>query len=64
MLSMRKFSGAPNMTGRNIQPREITGIGPIPENGRNGWSFDISIYNFLKATKLIRFSAAPPSIRT
>jgi hypothetical protein len=52
------------MTGRNIQPRGITGIGPIPENGHNGWSFDISIYNFLKATKLIRFSAAPPSIRT
>jgi hypothetical protein len=29
-----------------------------------GWNFDIAIYSFLKAAKLIRFSAAPPSIRT
>jgi hypothetical protein len=63
-LSVRKFSGIPNVTGREIQPRGITGTGPTLENGRDGWSFDISICSFLRAAKLIRFSAAPPSIRT
>jgi hypothetical protein len=52
------------VTGREIQPRGITGTGPTLENGRDGWSFDISICSFLRAAKLIRFSAAPPSIRT
>jgi hypothetical protein len=61
---VRKFSGVPNLTRREIQPRGITGIGPTSKNGRDGWSFDIGICSFLKAAKLIRFSVAPPSIRT
>jgi hypothetical protein len=63
-LSMRKFSSISNVTGREIHPCGITGTGPTLENGCDDWTFDIGIYNFLKATKLIRFSAAPPSIRT
>jgi hypothetical protein len=61
---MQNFSGVPNVTGREIQPRGITETGPTPENGRDDWSFDINICSFLKAAKLIRFSASPPSIRT
>jgi hypothetical protein len=64
MLSVRKFSGVLNVTGREIQPRDITGTGPTPENGHDGLNFDIGICSFLKAAKLMRFSAAPPSIRT
>jgi hypothetical protein len=60
---LQKFSGVLNVTGREIHPRGMTGIGPTPESGRDGWSFDIGICSFLKAVKLIRFSAAPPSIR-
>jgi hypothetical protein len=60
---MWKFSGIPNVTGREIHPRGMTGTGPTLENGRDRWSFDIGICSFLKAGKLIRFSAAPPSIR-
>jgi hypothetical protein len=60
---MRKFSGVPNVTGREIHPHGMTSIRPTLENGRDSWSFDISIYSFLKAAKLIRFSTAPPSIR-
>jgi hypothetical protein len=52
------------LTRREIQPRAITEIEPTPENGHDGWSFDISIYSFLKTDKLIRFSVAPPLIRT
>jgi hypothetical protein len=62
-LSVRKFSNVQNVTGSEIYPRRMTGTGPTPENGRNGWSFDIGIYSFLKAAKLIRFSTAPPLIR-
>jgi hypothetical protein len=63
-LSVWKFSGVPNVTGREIHLHRIIGTRPTPENGRDGWSFDIGIYNFLKAAKVIRFSVAPPSIRT
>jgi hypothetical protein len=42
----------------------MKGIGPTLENGHDGWSFDIDICSFLKAAKLIKFRAAPPSIRT
>jgi hypothetical protein len=59
-----KFSGVLNVTGREIQPRGITDTGSTPQNGRDGWSFDIRICNFLKAVRLIRLRAAPPSIRT
>jgi hypothetical protein len=62
-LSVRKFLGVLNVTGREIQLRGIIRTGPTPENGRDNWSFDIGIYSFLKAAKLIRFSVAPPSIR-
>jgi hypothetical protein len=64
MLSMRKFSGVPNVTGREIQPRGITDTRPTSENGREGWSFDIRICSFFKAARLIRLRVAPPSIRT
>jgi hypothetical protein len=62
-LFVQKFPDVPNVTRREIQRHGITGTGPTPENGSGSWSFDISIYSFLKAAKLIRFSAAPPSIR-
>jgi hypothetical protein len=62
-LSVRKFSGILNVTRRGTQSRGITKTGPTLENGRDGWSFDIGISSFLKAAKLIRFSAAPPSIK-
>jgi hypothetical protein len=62
-LSVWKFSSISNVTRREIQPRGITRTRPTPENGCDGWSFDIGICSFLKAAKLIRFSAAPPSIR-
>jgi hypothetical protein len=58
-----KFLGVPNVIGREIQSRGITRIGPTPKSGRDSWSFDIGICSFLKATKLIRFSDAPPLIR-
>jgi hypothetical protein len=63
-LFVRKFSGVLNVTGREMHLCGMTGIGPTSENGCDGWSFDIGICSFLKAAKLIRFSAAPPSIRT
>jgi hypothetical protein len=47
-----------------MQPRDVTDTGPTPENGRNGWSFSIGIYSFLKAARLMRLRAAPPSIKT
>jgi hypothetical protein len=62
-LYMRKFSGVPNVTGREIHLCRMTGTKPTPKNGRDNWSFDIGIYNFFKAAKLIRFSATPSSIR-
>jgi hypothetical protein len=62
-LSVWKFSGVLNVTRREIHPRGITGTRPTLENGRDGWSFNIAIYNFLKAAKLIRFNVVPPSIR-
>jgi hypothetical protein len=62
MLYVWKFSSVPNVTGRQIQPCGISGTGPTSENGRDGWSFNIGIYNILKTTKLMRFSAIPPSI--
>jgi hypothetical protein len=46
-----------------MQPRSITDIGPTPENGCEGASFEIRIYNFLKAAKLMRLMAAPLSIK-
>jgi hypothetical protein len=64
MLSVRKFSAVPKVTGREIQPRGITDTGPTPENGRDGWSFPIGICSFLKAARQMRLSAAPPSIKT
>jgi hypothetical protein len=63
-LSVRKFSNVPNVTKREIHPRGMIGTEPTPENGHDDWSFDISICSFLNAAKLIRFSAAPVSIRT
>jgi hypothetical protein len=63
LLSVWKFSGVPNVISREIQLRGITGTGPTPKNGRDGWSFDIGICSFLKAVKLMRFSAAPPLMR-
>jgi hypothetical protein len=62
-LSVRKISAVPNVTGREMQPRGITNIGPTPENGRDGCSFPIGIYSFLKAARLMKLRAAPPSIR-
>jgi hypothetical protein len=35
-LSVRKFSCIPNVTGREIHPRGMTGTEPTPENGRDG----------------------------
>jgi hypothetical protein len=63
-LSVRKFSAVPNVTGREMQPRGLTDTGPTPENGRDGWSFSIGICSFLKAARLMRLRAAPPSIKT
>jgi hypothetical protein len=63
MLSVRKFSGVSNVTGREIHPCGITDTGPTTENGREGWSFDIRICSFFKATRMMRLRAAPPSIR-
>jgi hypothetical protein len=31
-----KEDAFPNVTGREIQPRDITDTGPTPENGRDG----------------------------
>jgi hypothetical protein len=31
---------------------------------RDGWSFPIGIYSFLKVARLMRLRAAPPSIKT
>jgi hypothetical protein len=63
-LSMRKFSAVLNVTGRKMQPRSVTVTGPTPDNGRDSWSLPIGIYNFLKAARLMRLRAAPPSIKT
>jgi hypothetical protein len=63
-LSVRKFSAVPNVTEREIQPRGVTNTGPTLENGHDGWSFPIGIYSFLKAARLMRLRAAPPSIKT
>jgi hypothetical protein len=38
-------------------------LGPTPENGCEGVSLDMGIYNFWKATRLIKLRDAPPSIR-
>jgi hypothetical protein len=62
-LSMQKFLDILNVTGREIQSYGTTGTGLTLENGCDGWSFDIGIYNFLKAAKLMRLNAASPSIR-
>jgi hypothetical protein len=58
-LYVRKFSDVPNVTGREMQPRGVTDTGPTPEKGRDGWSFPIDIYNFLKAARLMRLRVAP-----
>jgi hypothetical protein len=63
-LSVRKFSGVPNVTKREIQLPGIIRTGPTSENERDCWSFDIDICSFLKVAKLIRFSVAPQSIKT
>jgi hypothetical protein len=63
-LSMWKFSGILNMTGREIHPRGITDIEPTLENGCEGWSFDIRICSFRKVVRLMRLWATPPLIRT
>jgi hypothetical protein len=60
---VRKFSAVPNVTGREMQPCGVTDTEPTSENGRDGWSFPIGICSFLKATRLIRLRAAPPSIK-
>jgi hypothetical protein len=62
-LYVRKFSGVPNVIEREIHPHGMIGTGSTSENRCDGWSFNIGIFSFLKATKLIRFSAAPPSIK-
>jgi hypothetical protein len=62
-LSVRKFSALPNVTGREMQPRGVTNTRPTSENGCDGWSFLIGIYSFLKAARLMRLRAAPPSIK-
>jgi hypothetical protein len=49
-LYVRKFLGVPNVTRREIHPCDITDTGSTPENGREGWSFDIGICSFLKAS--------------
>jgi hypothetical protein len=61
---VQKFSGILNMTVREIQPCAITDTEPTLENGSEDWSFNIGICSFLKAVRLIRLRAAPPSIRT
>jgi hypothetical protein len=53
-----------NVTGREMQPRDITDTRPTPESGRDSWSFPIGICSFLKAIRLMRLRAAPPSIKT
>jgi hypothetical protein len=63
-LSVRKLSTVPNVIGREMQPRGITDTGPTPENGCDGWSFPIGICSILKAVRLMRLRAAPPSIKT
>jgi hypothetical protein len=63
-LSVRKLSAVPNVIGREKQPHSITNTKPTPENGCDNWSFLIGICNFLKAARLMRLRAAPPSIRT
>jgi hypothetical protein len=47
-----------------MQPCGVTDTGPTPENGRDGWNFPIGICSFLKAARLMRLSASPPSIMT
>jgi hypothetical protein len=54
----------PNVTEREMQPRDITDTELTPANGCDGWSFPIAICSFLKAARLMRLSAAPPSIKT
>jgi hypothetical protein len=63
-LSVQKFSVVPNVAGREIQLCGIIDIGPTPENGCDSWSFSIKICSILKAVRLMRLSAAPPSIKT
>jgi hypothetical protein len=63
-LSVQKFSDILNVIRREIQLRGINDTGPTPENGRDGWSLDIGICSFMKAARLMRLRAAPPSIRT
>jgi hypothetical protein len=63
-LSVRKFFAISNVTGREMQPRGVTDTGPTPENKHDSWSFPISICSFLKAARLMRLRAAPPSIKT
>jgi hypothetical protein len=55
---------APNVTEREMQPHGVTDTGPTLENGRDGWSFPIGIYSFLKAARRMRLRATPPSIKT
>jgi hypothetical protein len=51
------------VTGREIQPHDITNTGTTPKNGHDGWSFPFEICSFLKAARLMKFSDAPPSIK-
>jgi hypothetical protein len=63
-LSVGKLSAVPNVTRREMQPCGIIDTGPTPKNGRDSWSFPISICSFLKAARLMRLRTAPPSIKT
>jgi hypothetical protein len=62
-LSVQKFSGVPNVIGREIHLHSIIDTRPTSKNGREGWSFNIRIYSLLKATRLMRLRAAPLSIK-
>jgi hypothetical protein len=63
-FSVQKLSAIPNVTGREMQLHVITDTEPTLENGHDGWSFPISICSFLKAARLKRLRATPPSIKT
>jgi hypothetical protein len=63
-LSVRLFSGVLNVTEREMLPRGVMELRPTPENGREGESLDMGIYNFWKAVRLMRLRATLSSIKT
>jgi hypothetical protein len=63
LLSVRYFSDVPNVTGRDMLPREMMEPEPTRENRHEGESLDMGICSFGKAVRLMRFRATPPSIR-